>query len=375
MIYSHSATQLFVNLFIPSQLTWKEKGLLLKQETKFPEQEGTTLEVMHVGKGAFGLNIRYPAWVEPGRLKIRINGNPIPVVANPSSYVRLRRKWQKGDRITVELPMKTTIEKLPDGYNYEAVLHGPIVLASVIDTLAEKGREADDGRFGHIAGGDLYKLTDMPVFVSDSANDAAGILPDKDATMSFTAKNLIYPAKYRDLKLVPFYKIQDARYVVYWRKESRKGFSELQMKLAEEDAREARLAANTVDLITAGEQQPESDHFMEKEHSSAGVNFNRHWRAANEWFSYKLSDKDRAGRKIRITYFGTGGNHRFSIWLNDLEFGKMDLGEGKRDTFFSVDYELPRDLKYAPDQSFRIKFVAEKGSTAGPVYEIRLLKN
>jgi DUF1680 family protein len=375
MIYSHSATQLFVNLFIPSVVTWKQKGLLLKQETKFPEKEGTTLKVMNVGKGTFGLNIRYPAWVKAGQLKVEINGKSIPVGASPSSYVRLTRNWQKGDIINVQMPMQTTIEKLPDGSNYEAVLHGPIVLASVIDTLSEKGREADDSRMGHVAGGDLYKLTDMPVFVSDSANDAAGILPDKDATMSFTAKNLIYPAKFSELKLVPFYKIQDARYVVYWRKESRKGFSQLQLKLAEEDAQEARLATSTVDLITTGEQQPESDHFMKKENSFAGVNFNRHWRAANDWFSYKLSDKDRAGKKIRVTYFGTGGNHKFSIWLNDLQLGKMDLGESKRDTFFSVDYELPGDLNYAPDQSLRVKFIAEKGSTAGPVYEIRLLKN
>lgn len=375
MIYSHSANDVFVNLFIPSQLAWKQKGLILKQETKFPEQEETSLKVMNTGKGTFGLNIRYPTWVEAGRLKIRINGKPVSIVASPSSYVHLTRKWKKGDRITVQLPMQTTTEKLPDGSNYEAVLHGPIVLASVIDTLAEKGREADDSRMGHVAGGDLYRLTDMPVFVSDSANDAASIIQDKDATMSFTAKNLIYPPKYRDLKLVPFYKIQDARYVVYWRKESRKGFTALQQKLAEEDIQEARLAASTIDLITAGEQQPESDHFMEKENSLAGTNFNRHWRAANDWFSYKLSDKDKAGRKIRITYFGTEWNHKFSIWVNDRELAKIDLREGKRDTFFSVDYELPGDLKYAPDQSFRIKFVAEKGSTAGPVYEIRLLKN
>jgi DUF1680 family protein len=375
MIYSHSSNALFVNLFIPSKLSWKEKGLLLKQETSFPEHDETTLKIINAGRGAFNLNIRYPSWVAKGKLKIIINGKTVPVIAGPSSYVCLTRKWRNGDLIKVKLPMQTTTEKLPDGSNYEAVLHGPIVLASVIDTLAEKGRDADDSRMGHVAGGDLYKLTEMPVFVSDSADDAAAIIQDKKATMSFTAKKLIFPAKYRELKLVPFYKIQDARYVVYWRKESRKGFFALQQKLAEEDAQEAQLTANTVDLVTAGEQQPESDHFMEKENSFAGVNFNRHWRATKDWFSYKLSNKNKAGRKIRVTYFGTELNHKFGIWVNDRKLENVDLSEGKRDTFFSVDYVLPGDLNYASDQSFRIKFVAESGSTAGPVYEVRLLKN
>ncbi|HEY9197680.1 MAG TPA: DUF6805 domain-containing protein, partial [Mucilaginibacter sp.] len=78
---------------------------------------------------------------------------------------------------------------------------------------------------------------------------------------------------------------------------------------------------------------------------------------------------------ISVTYFGTEWNHKFSIWINDRKLANADLSDGKRDTFFSVDYALPDDLTYAPDQSIRVKFVAESGSTAGPVYEVRLLKN
>jgi len=375
MIYSHSDNELYVNLFIPSKLTWKEKGLLLKQETSFPDQGATTLKIMKTIGSSFSLNVRYPSWVKAGALKIKINGNPVIVSAQPTSYVQLKRKWRKGDIISIQLPMQTTTEKLPDGSNYEAVLHGPIVLAAVIDSLAEKGREADDSRMGHIATGDLYKLTDMPVFVSDSANDAPMIIQDKDKSMSFTAEKLIYPAKYRYLKLVPFYKIQDARYVVYWRKESTERFSALQAKLTDDDAREARLVANTIDIVTAGEQQPESDHFMENENSFAGVNFNRHYRSATGWFSYKLTDKDNAAKKISVTYFGIEENQRFTIIINGQELIKVDLKDGKRDSFYTIDYGLPADFKYSPDLTLRIKFQADKGSMTGPIYEVRLLKN
>jgi hypothetical protein len=245
----------------------------------------------------------------------------------------------------------------------------------VIDTLAEKGREADDSRMGHIAAGNLYKLTDMPVFVSDSANDAPMIVRDKDKSMSFTAARLIYPAKYQNLKLVPFYKIQDARYVIYWRKESAKGFGELQAKLADEDVREAKLAANTIDMITPGEQQPESDHFMEKESSIADVNFNKHFRAATGWFSYKLTDKSNAAKKISVTYFGIERNHRFTILINGQELAKVDLKDGRRDTFYTIDYDLPVDFKYDDNQAIKVEFKADPGSTAGPVYEVRLSRN
>lgn len=375
MIYTHTDNQLYINLFIPSELTWKEKGLILKQENNFPEQEATTLRVLKTGGNSFGLNIRYPSWVKAGALGITINGKPVTVKSKPSSYVQLNRKWQKGDIISVRLPMQTTTEKLPDGANYEAVLHGPIVLASVIDTLAEKGREADDSRMGHIAAGELYKLADMPVFVSDSINDAAMIIRDEGTPMSFTAKKLIYPAKYSSLKLVPFYKIQDARYVVYWRKESARGFGELQAKLAEDDAREAKLAANTIDMATAGEQQPESDHFMESDNSFAGVRFNRHFRSASGWFSYKLTDKNKAATKISVTYFGTEWNHKFTIFVNGQELVKVDLKGGKSDSFYTVEYELPKQLKYGSNQTLMIKFQADAGSVAGPVYELRLLKD
>lgn len=375
MIYSHSDNELYVNLFIPSELTWKEKDLLLKQETSFPDKGTTTLKVLKAGDNTFGLNIRYPSWVKAGALKIKINGNPVSVSAPPLSYVQLKRKWHKGDIISVELPMQTTIEKLPDGSNYEAVLHGPIVLAAVIDTLAEKGREADDSRMGHIAAGNLYKLTEMPVFVSDAVDDAPLIVQDKHQPMSFTATQLIYPAQYRNLKLVPFYRIQDARYIVYWRKESGKGFSALQAKLSEEDAREAKIAATTIDVVTPGEQQPESDHFMENDNSFAGVNFNRHFRAAKGWFSYKLTDKSNAAKKISVTYFGIEKNHRFTIFVNGQELAKVDLKDGKHDTFYTVDYDLPVDFKYDPGQIILVMFKADPASTAGPVYEVRLSGN
>lgn len=374
MIYSHSANALFVNLFIPSQLKWKEKGLTLTQATAFPENNTTRLKIDNLVKGNFTLNIRYPAWVKPGGLSITVNGVKQLVKPTASSYVALNRKWRKGDVVAVTLPMQTTTERLPDGSNYEAVLRGPIVLAAVIDSTNQQGLNADDSRMGHSARGELYKITDMPAFVSDANNDASMIHSDNSAPLTFAAQDLIYPARYKNLKLVPFYKIHNARYVVYWRKESANGFAALQQKMAAEDIKVANLMAKTIDVVSPGEQQPESDHFMESERTFSGVTFNRHWRAAGGWFSYLLTDKNHEAKKLSITYYGNEWNHRFAIFINDREVAKVDLKNGKPDEFFTEEYALPADIKYTDNQSFRVKVVAENGAVAGPVYEVRLLK-
>ncbi len=61
-IYYHDDNSVFVNLFIPSVLDWKEKGFKLKQETNFPESGATKLTVEDVGTGITALKIRYPSW-------------------------------------------------------------------------------------------------------------------------------------------------------------------------------------------------------------------------------------------------------------------------------------------------------------------------
>ena len=69
-----------------------------------------------------------------GSLRCEVNGKPVAVSSTPSSYAELRREWRDGDRVEVELPMRTTVERLPDGSDWVAILRGPIVLASPAGT-------------------------------------------------------------------------------------------------------------------------------------------------------------------------------------------------------------------------------------------------
>src|SRR5690606_11843611 len=82
MIYTHRHDSLFLNLFVASQLNWQQKGISIRQETKFPDEETTRLTVVE-GSSKFTLMIRYPSWVKDGALKIAVNGRAVSYEVQP----------------------------------------------------------------------------------------------------------------------------------------------------------------------------------------------------------------------------------------------------------------------------------------------------
>lgn len=373
LIYAHTDRNLFVNLFIPSKLKWKEKGLVLSQETLFPDRETTSLTIESVKNPDFKLNIRYPAWVAAGALTIRVNGKTEEFKAGPASYVSLSRRWKKGDKITVTLPMRTTTEQLPDGADYVAVLHGPIVLAAKTDTLNMDGLFADDSRGGHIAKGKKYPLQDMPFFVSSNADITAQIKPIAGKSLSFSTANLIYPAKDQSMELIPFFRLHSSRYVIYWQKVTPEKLQVIQQEIAKEEAVKQKLEAATVDVVNPGEQQPESDHFIESENTTTGLTNNRHWRAAKGWFSYKMRNKNNEAGKLQVTYLGSDKNRRFKITVNNEEIASLNLNGSNDDDFYTVDYDIPESIVKS-SALLTVKFIAEKDSETAGIYELRLMK-
>jgi DUF1680 family protein len=127
-IYAYEGDALYVNLFIPSTLNWREKNVQLTQSTRFPDADSTRITIHSARQ--FALKIRYPQWVAAGRMQVRVNGKAVKVAAVPGGYASIERHWRKGDTVDVVLPMTTRLEQMPDKSNYYAVLHGPIVLAA-----------------------------------------------------------------------------------------------------------------------------------------------------------------------------------------------------------------------------------------------------
>ncbi|NLZ95391.1 MAG: glycosyl hydrolase, partial [Bacteroidales bacterium] len=316
LIYAHSDNDLYVNLFIPSTLNWEEKGLKLTQETNFPDTENTILTIDLEKKDMFTLNIRYPQWVEAGALKVQVNGKNELVNGTPGSYFSIKRTWKKGDKVEITLPMHTEVEQLPDNTNYYSILHGPIVLAAKTDTLNMDGLYADDSRGGHIASGLKYPLQDAPVIIKHSDDITSNIKKIESKPLTFSIDN-VYPEKFKNIELIPFFRLHNSRYIIYWQSETKEDLEDMQQTMAVDEAEKQMLDAATIDIVYPGEQQPESDHFIESENSQTGIHNGRHWRDARGWFSYQMIDEKNNASFIRVMYFGLDNNRRFNILVNN----------------------------------------------------------
>jgi uncharacterized protein len=372
LIYAHGGDNLYVNLFIPSRLNWRERGIQLAQVTDFPDAETTRL-IVESGSGDFTLNLRYPAWVRPGALGVSINGEAVAVGAGPVEYVALERQWQAGDEVTLTLPMYTKLEQLPDQSDYYAVLHGPIVLAAKTEPFRNEQLNflSDDSRMGHIAQGEMCPPEAMPMLVGNPEEfiDRIRAVPGKP--MTFVAPEALESPDGRTLELIPFFRLHDARYTLYW-PHARAGLNERRLQAERE---RLALAARTIDQVAPGEQQPESDHFFRGENTEAGVHRGRHWRHASGWFSYQLRDPDGEAQLLRITYYGLDAGRSFDISFNGTHLATVHLKGERGDDFYTVDYPVPSDIVSAAEQGvLEVRFSAHENSIAGGIYGVRLLR-
>lgn len=375
LIYAHTENDLLVNLFIPSTLEWKEKGVSLVQETAFPDNSITNIKVNPKKPSRFSLKVRYPSWVEKGALKVMVNGKEQKVSANPGEYVSIERKWKAGDEVTVVLPMETALEQMPDKSPYFAVLHGPIVLAAKTDTTDLEGLFADDSRMGHIAHGPLYPMEDAPMFVGEQDEILAQIKPVQGKAMTFEAPGLIRPNNYSNLQLIPFFRLHDARYVLYWQHATIDELEAIQEENRRLEKERMALESLTIDKVAPGEQQPESDHFFKGENTESGTYKDRHWRHARGWFSYDLNNKDKEPASLQVTYNGQDSGRNFDILINEERIATVKLDGSQGDKFYAVNYAIPMELvNKAVDGKLVVKFEAHPGSIAGGVFDVRLVR-
>lgn len=363
-----------VNLFIASELDWSERGITVEQQTRFPDEAGTTLTLRMESPQTFALRVRHPAWVAPGSLRILVNGEPVETTSTPSSYATVNRAWQDGDTVEVDLPMRTVLERLPDGSDYAAFRHGPILLAARTGTEDLDGLIADDARMAHVAPGPFRPLNAAPMLVGDSATMPAALEPVPDRPLHFTAPSLIRPHGFDSLELEPFFRIHDARYVMYWRLVSPDGYDEVIAELREDEQARLALEARTVDLITPGEQQPEVEHAFRGENTYTGYEFGRAWRAAHDWFGYELNGRGERSLQLRLTHWGQAWQPRtYAVEINGKEVGVVTVSGREGEDFVDYHLKLPPDI--STDHPLQVIFRASPDSSVPPLYEVRLIRS
>ena len=179
---------LYVNLFIPSVLNWKEKNILIKQETGLPLTNKTTYTISAKKPTKFALRIRKPHWAE--NVQISINGTLQTVIADEEGYIVLNRKWMNDDIIEFITPLHVYTESMPDNANRRAMFYGPVLLAGI---LGEKEPEPSE----------------VPVFVTTETDANKWLKPATNQPVVFQTLNTV-PSK--DVQLIPFNRTVDEHY-------------------------------------------------------------------------------------------------------------------------------------------------------------------
>ena len=373
-IYAHRQDTLYVNLFIPSQLNWKEQGVTLTQETLFPDDGKVTLRIDKASKKKLTLMIRIPGWAGSSKdYAITINGQKKKYAIRPgvSTYLPIHRKWKKGDVITFNLPMEVSLEQIPDKKDYYAFLYGPIVLAASTGTEHLDGIYADDSRGGHIAHGKQIPLQEVPMLIGNPVSIRTSLHKLNGNKLAFSYDGNIYPAQMgKPLELVPFFRLHNSRYAVYFRQTSEEQFKVIQEEMATAERKATELANQTVDLIFPGEQQPESDHGIQYEESETGTHKDRHFRRAKRWFSYNLKVKKEASQ-LMLTIRKEDRNKTMILLNNERLTLTPTISKADKDGFITLNYLLPQKLKAG---SCEILLKPDGTEWTSAIYEVRLLK-
>lgn len=365
---------LYVNLFVASELNWKERKMVIRQQTAFPYAETSVVEVAK-GKGTFILKVRKPSWCENFKVKgVGFDADSY----EENGFVCMKRKWKKGDQVKISMPMHAYIKPMINVPQYVAIMYGPILLGMKTGTEDMRGLIADDSRFGQYAGGKKLALDEAPILLPKHLDDIAkNLKPVPAKPLHF--KLATHMENTIDGELQPFFEIHDSRYMMYWLALGENDYKAYMQKLADEEKARQALEARTVDKVNPGEQQPETDHRMETDDSNKGNTEGIFFRDAKDghYFSYLMQTKGETNLSLQLKFWGQDEwrTSEFDIYVNDKLLCSVNNSHRWRTTQFkTVDYAIPSEFVKGKKE-IRVKFVAHKGKQVGQIYGVRLVKH
>jgi DUF1680 family protein len=367
-IYAHNDNSLWVNLFIASEVTWKEKGVRIRQETLFPNEEKSSLVVKADKPTALVLRIRVPEWTRGG-MTVQLNGQPVEATADESGYLAIDRTWADGDRVELGLPMKIWSWPMPDDPTLLAVMYGPLVLAGKLggEGLTPDVVYVEKNWFPFPDD----KVVRAPDIVTDHPEPAAWIQPVAGQPLTFRTVGVGRP---QDVTLVPYHRLWGERYAIYWRvlpePEWQKRETARKAREAAEAARREMLRQRMVDEVRIADDASERAHDLQGEKTSTGVHLKRAWRHAPEgWFSYRLKVGADQPLVLFCTYWGSeSGPRTFDILVDGAKIATQTLANNRPDEFFDVEYPIPEALTHGRQQ-VTVRFQSHAGNFAGGVFD------
>ena len=346
-VYFHDDRQLWVNLFVASELTWADKGVKVRMDSPFPNPGTVTIGVEPKAPTRFTLKVRRPAWAT--EFAVSVNGQAVAVAGGPSSYVDVDREWHAGDRVTVDAPYHLRTESQPDKADQVAIFDGPVLLAGRLVPASDR----------------------RTVLVGDAGDLLRSVAPAGDAPLSFRTAGLAKPA---DVELVPFYDLWNDAYAVYFDQFTPAQWAKAEAEYDARQARDRELRLRTVDELAIGQMQPERDHDLTGEHTRVGDAFGRKWRDAtgDGWFAFTLKVDPAHDTDLVCTYWGGETPRRtFDLSVDGKPLARQVLDNDHPGQFFDVTYRLPRP---ATGNEVHVRFAPVDRSMVGGCFGVRTVR-
>lgn len=345
---------LYVNLFIPSKLNWKEKKATLTQQTSYPEKGVSFITINTASPSSFAMRIRQPWWAKIDGF-IKVNGKLVNAQKDSNGYLVINRKWSNNDKIEADFKMSLYTESMPDNKDRVAMLYGPLVLAGNL------GDSMPDPIYG------------TPVLLTNNHNVSDWAVADSKEPLLFHMKNVGKPF---DVDLSPFYKNVNNYYSVYWDFFTIADWTARQAQYEAKKKHQKEIEAQTIDVMRLGEMQPERDHNLKaSEQSYVSDAFGRTGREArkNGFFSFTIRVQDSVANALLCTYIGDDKNRTFDILIDDVKIASEELKGDVSGKFYDREYLIPANLiKNKTNVVVRVQ--GTNGKTAGRMFECRTIK-
>jgi len=367
-IYFHDDSSLYVNLFIPSELTWREKGIKVRQLTKYPEQNSTSLAISADTPVRLAIKVRYPSWASSG-MTVLVNGQRQAIAGKPGSYVSIDRQWRSGDTVQMQLPMSLHMEALPDDPHIQALMYGPIVLAGDLGTEGLSGLK----RYGPSAPplGRVSSI-EVPTFVADSAADVlARVKPVTGKPLTFQTTGLGKP---NDVTLIPLYQTFEPRYTVYWTIYNPSEYDAKKAEIAALAAKRKSVADRTIDLLDVSSDASEQAHGYQGQGTEDGFVATRRWRdARNGFLSYQLKIDPATDITLVATYRGGEGQRRvFDVLVDGVKVASESLAYHPAE-LMDREYALRSELTKGK-QKITVRLVPQPNARTAGLIELRTVR-
>ncbi len=285
---------------------------------------------------------------------MKMNGRDLKVEAGEDGYLTIVGLVKEKNTIEIEFDMNLYTEAMPDNPNRIAFKYGPIVLAGQL------GKTMPDPVYG------------TPVLLTDNKNINDWIKPASQP-LTFDIKGVGKPM---DVTLIPFYKMYNQYYSVYWDYFTNKDWANRQEVYEAEKKAAQEIEERTIDNFRIGEMQPERDHKLaatEKSYvSNAMGRMGREARGDNN-FSFEMKIAPGIKNILLLTYIGDDKNRKFDIIVEGVKLRTEEWNGGVTGKFYNKEYVLPDEL-IKDKKEVMVKIKANHGKTAGRIFGVRIIK-